>query len=258
MAKEQRRLGDGAGSFNLFWWPTLVFCICTYLVAIGDVDYKCLFGTLESISVRCHSSSGTYFLKVTLDVNCALDVLSDSLIMLLPVHLLWNVQVRLGKKFALLALFSLSIITMAVAIARAADISDTQKFNEMPDSTYLWFWSSLQSLLRVVVSCAASFRQLFVASSRSNSKPVASFRFRRKKPSGSGSQDMSSTSRAGEAFNPFDDDSMGAGPASGAASQSSSQSLVLVPRLGKPMATCYKAPGRNHTRANQITKEVEQ
>lgn len=67
--------------------------------------------------------------------------------MLLPIILLWNVQIRLGKKLALVGIFSLSIVTMAVAIARAADIGATQKSNGLPDSTYLWFWSSLQSFL---------------------------------------------------------------------------------------------------------------
>lgn len=74
-----KRLGSNADRFNYFWWPTLVFSICTYLVAIGDVDYNCIFGSLERIEVSCNSHAGTYFLKVTLDVNCALDVLSDFL-----------------------------------------------------------------------------------------------------------------------------------------------------------------------------------
>lgn len=74
-----KRLGSSVDRFKYFWWPTLVFSMCTYLVAVGDIDYECLFGSLEDITVRCNSPSGTYFLKVTLDVNCALDVLSDFL-----------------------------------------------------------------------------------------------------------------------------------------------------------------------------------
>ncbi|EXU94702.1 hypothetical protein X797_012222 [Metarhizium robertsii] len=82
-------------------------------------------GPEEAAATEHRDASGTCFLMVTPDVNCAL-------------HL------RLGKK---IALFSLSIITKAAAIARAADIGATQKSNGLPDSTYLWFWSSLQSFL---------------------------------------------------------------------------------------------------------------
>ncbi|KID62980.1 uncharacterized protein G6M90_00g079820 [Metarhizium brunneum] len=262
-----KRLGSSVDRFKYFWWPTLVFSMCTYLVAVGDIDYECLFGSLKDITVRCNSPSGTYFLKVTLDVNCALDVLSDFLIMLLPILLLWNVQIRLGKKIALLGLFSLSIITMAVAIARAADIGATQKSNGLPDSTYLWFWSSLQSFLCIVVSCAAAFRQLFVSSTRSNSTPLrkptrscyermaSNFRPRRRKPNDTILYDMPSTRQTGKGFNAFDCVAMRDG--SEADSQHSSQSPVLVPRLGKPVAACYKAPDQNHTQPNHITREVE-
>lgn len=53
--------------------------MCTYLVAAGDIDYEGLFGSLEDSTVRCNSPSGTYFLKVTPDFDCALGVLSDFL-----------------------------------------------------------------------------------------------------------------------------------------------------------------------------------
>lgn len=56
-----RRLGNNTKKFKYFWWPTLVFSIGTYLVAVGDIDYQCLFGTLEKITVRCNSPSGTNF-----------------------------------------------------------------------------------------------------------------------------------------------------------------------------------------------------
>ncbi|KUL91762.1 hypothetical protein ZTR_01174 [Talaromyces verruculosus] len=256
-----RRAGSSANTFEHFWWPILVFSICTYLVAIGDVDYHCLFGSLEKISVACNSSSGTYFLKITLDVNCALDVLSDFLIMLLPILLLWNIQIRWGKKIALFGIFSLSIITMAIAIARVADVGATQKSNGLPDSTYLWFWSSLQSFL---FSCAAAFRQLFMASTRSNSKPnwsptesyydriLASFWSRNKETSDPNKSNIPSTSQVGKAGNYFEMRNN-----SEEDWQDVSQNPGLVPNLGKPIAACYKGSDQNYMHANQIVREVE-
>ncbi|KAK2616864.1 hypothetical protein QQS21_000242 [Conoideocrella luteorostrata] len=263
-----KRLGSSAHRFKYFWWPTLVFSLCVYLVAIGDVDYKCLFGSLESITIRCNSPEGTKFLAVTLNVNCALDVLSDFLIMLLPILLLWNVQIRLGKKIALLGIFSLSIITMAVAIARAADIGATQKSNGLPDSTYLWFWSSLQSFLCIVVSCAAAFRQLFVASTRSQEKPAwsptdsyykrmaSSFRSRQKTPNDADLYGVPSTRQMREdSHNGFNHRSTRDG--SEETLQPSSQSPVLTPSPGKPVSACFRGPGWSQPHGNQITKEVE-
>jgi hypothetical protein len=306
-----KRLSGDVGRFKYFWWPTLIFSMITYVVAIGDVGYQCLFGSLEKIAVRCNSRSGTYFLKVTLDVNCALDVLSDFLsklfwakvrrkymligaqpVMLHPIFLLWNVQIRWGKKLAIFGIFSLSIITMAIAIVRAADIDATQKSNGLPDSSYLWFWSDLQSFLctlfssydlaadisdiliadplekkpGIVVSCAAAFRQLFVSSTRSDKKPVwkptdsyyervvSSFRSKRRKPSDTSNlYSIPGTSQAEE--DKFDYIAMH--DAFEPASQHDSQGPMFVTRLDKPAAACYSAPDQYQIHANQIMREVE-
>jgi hypothetical protein len=80
--------------------------------------------------------------------------------MLIPFYLLWNVRIRLAKKIAFLGIFSLSIVTMGIAIARATEVGATQKSNGLIDSTYLWFWSALQSSLcksRSLCSCEPHF-----------------------------------------------------------------------------------------------------
>ncbi|KAF3020108.1 hypothetical protein E8E14_005596 [Neopestalotiopsis sp. 37M] len=178
-----RRIGTIARTFKYIWWPVLIFSLCTYVAAAGNIGHKCLFGNLETITVYCNSPSGTSHLKITLDVNCALDVLSDFLIMLIPFYLLWNVRIRLAKKIAFLGIFSLSIVTMGIAIARATEVGATQKSNGLIDSTYLWFWSALQSSLCIVVACSSAFRQLFVSTPTVNNnppwKPTSSFYDRR-------------------------------------------------------------------------------
>ncbi|KAI1288185.1 hypothetical protein F5Y03DRAFT_380094 [Xylaria venustula] len=84
--------------------------------------------------------------------------------MLIPIKLLWNVRIQRKKKVAIMSIFSLSLVTIAIAIARVADIGSTEKTNGLPDSTYLWFWSALQASLCIVVACSSAFRQLFTVS----------------------------------------------------------------------------------------------
>lgn len=84
---------------------------------------------------------------------------------------------------------------------------------------------------------------------------ASNFRPRRHKPNDTILYDMPSTRQTGKGFNAFDCVAMRDG--SEADSQHSSQSPVLVPRLGKPVAACYKAPDQNHTQPNHITREVE-
>lgn len=67
--------------------------------------------------------------------------------MLIPIALLWNVRIQRQKKIAFIGLFSLSLITIAVAIARTADLNVTKKASGQQDSSYLWMWSAIQSSL---------------------------------------------------------------------------------------------------------------
>lgn len=46
-----------------------------------------------------------------------------------------------------MGLFSLSIVTIGIAITRTADIAATAKANGQPDPTYLWLWSTIQATL---------------------------------------------------------------------------------------------------------------
>ncbi|KAL8644237.1 MAG: hypothetical protein Q9226_007866, partial [Calogaya cf. arnoldii] len=80
-----------------------------------------------------------------------------------PIMMLWNVRIPLGKKIALMGLFSLTVIVIAVSIVRVAVVTsrDTQA-----DVTWLYIWSLIEMAVAVIVSCLASFRQLFVASNK--------------------------------------------------------------------------------------------
>lgn len=74
-----KRVASSADRFQYFWWPTLVFTICTYFVAIGMSDYRCYFGSFEVVAVKCGTRSGSKFTHVSLQIHCALDIFSDFL-----------------------------------------------------------------------------------------------------------------------------------------------------------------------------------
>lgn len=204
-----RRLGSKVRGQGLAWWPALALSVVCYLVSVGDVQYDCsVNATLEHILESCTSPAAIQFTAVSLIINCVLDVLSGIaskfafpsaplccvshtppnfiwLVLLIPFTLLWNVRIQKSRKLALLGLFSLSVITIALAIGRIADLHATKKSNNQQDLSYLWMWSSIQSSLgkhvcivswypdflmpvvAVAISCLSAFPQLFVPASRS-------------------------------------------------------------------------------------------
>ncbi|KAI0382676.1 hypothetical protein F5Y04DRAFT_287721 [Hypomontagnella monticulosa] len=248
-----KRLGTNINWFNYMWWPILFFSLSTYFVSIGDVEYRCLFNDLETITVFCNSPAGTSFLRTTLNVNCALDVISDFLmsdhvVMLIPIVLLWNVQIKWAKKLAFMGIFSLSIITMAISIARAADIGATQKSNGLPDS--------------IVVACSSAFRQLFMGPSQSKAKPAwsptasyyerlkSNFRSRAKRQNNIALYGVSTVTETGDNL-----DCTTIRESSDVGSHHDSEDFVLVPGGPRAIVACHTAPGPVRVRENQITQE---
>ena len=62
-------------------------------------------------------------------------------VILIPVRLLWNVQISLRKKLALTGLFSITVIIMLFAIIRVVVVSsDSHRL----DQTWLYLWSSVE------------------------------------------------------------------------------------------------------------------
>ncbi|KAK4460393.1 hypothetical protein QBC42DRAFT_348055 [Cladorrhinum samala] len=166
-----KRLGHNVDRFKWFWWPVTVFVVATYAVCLGTVHYRCLLPTFEDVVGYCASKESGDFTVVTLKFNCAMDVLSDFLIMLIPIWLLWNVRMAFAKKMAFVGLFSLSIVTIGIATARAADLAATTWDNGVVDPSYLWMWTAIEPCIAIAVSCLSAFPQLFAASVNA-SKPA--------------------------------------------------------------------------------------
>lgn len=76
-----RRLGASIHKFRWIWWPVLVITMCCYFATIGNVDYKCLAGPIESVLQTCNTASRISSTVAVLKANCALDIFTDFLSM---------------------------------------------------------------------------------------------------------------------------------------------------------------------------------
>ena len=83
-----------------------------------------------------------------------------SIVISLPVILLWNVKIPLGRKFGLWGVLCLSVFTAITAIVKVAggNISHGQV-----DSAWAIFWIQAEAAVAVIVVSVSAFRTLFVA-----------------------------------------------------------------------------------------------
>ncbi|KAJ2999272.1 hypothetical protein NUW58_g46 [Xylaria curta] len=154
-----KRLGKNANTRRYLWWAAFLATIATYAVCIGTIQYKCLARPLEEIVAHCSSDADIDFTLVTLKVNCSLDIITDVLIMIIPISLVWNIRIRWDKKLALIGIFSLVVVTISFAIVRVVVVSGLTR---QPDVSWLYLWSSIEQN----IACLSAFPQLFTNSQR--------------------------------------------------------------------------------------------
>ena len=62
--------------------------------------------------------------------------------MTIPALLLWKVKMPLRQKLALIGIFSLTVIVMAISIVRVAVVQTSDRRNA--DQTWLFVWANLE------------------------------------------------------------------------------------------------------------------
>ncbi|PQE02870.1 CFEM domain-containing protein [Rutstroemia sp. NJR-2017a BBW] len=154
-----RRLGTNITRHRYLWWPVCCFTLATYFACIGTIQYGCLFVPLQTIQTKCVTNSAVRFQQTTLKLNCAWDVLTDFLIMTIPISMVWGTQMRLRRKITFGVIFSLALITVIFAIVRTTEVSSLTR---MPDTSWLYMWSAIETTIAIIVVCLTSIRGLFL------------------------------------------------------------------------------------------------
>lgn len=103
-----------------------------------------------------------------------MDVITDVLIMSIPIHLLWKVQISLRRKLLLGGIFSLSLVIILFSILRITLVTKTRDSRRLlPEQTWLFLWGYIEASIAVIVACLASFRTLFTKPERSPQRKPA-------------------------------------------------------------------------------------
>ncbi|KAF2464158.1 uncharacterized protein BDR25DRAFT_272125 [Lindgomyces ingoldianus] len=159
-----RNFGEKLRNQRIAWYAVLGFCLASFAVCIGTVDYRCLTSKgMKMISV-CREPRTTTFEFVTLRLTTALDVLTDFSIILLSTNVLWRIRLRLWTKLALAGIFSLTLFVIAIAIVRIANASSSGKL----DLSWLVCWQGIELSAALIIVCIASFRILYTSTQHSN------------------------------------------------------------------------------------------
>ena len=107
-------------------------------------------------------------------VNRSLNIeprkLTANEVLMIPVCLLWRVQIKVRQKFGLAAFLCLSICMIIMAIVRVSGIHYRGKF----DNAWIFMWQQVEACIAVTMLSLTAFRSVFVASKPSLNNKKAS------------------------------------------------------------------------------------
>ena len=87
------------------------------------------------------------------------DVVTDLMVMALPLGLLWNLQVSTRQKFGIGGVFSVGIMCIVFALIRVVQIS-AYAVGRTPDSSLYALWAIIEGAVAVVTGCLPVFGML--------------------------------------------------------------------------------------------------
>ncbi|KAG4437710.1 hypothetical protein IFR05_006793 [Cadophora sp. M221] len=153
-----KRLLDRMHSMLVYWYIVLAFSLAVSAYGFSVYIVPCPY-FFDARSFQCGQGAKT---KLTFDYAISqmiLDVTSDLMILVIPVHILWRVRIRLMKKVAIGSSLCLTIVMIAVTIVRASGIRQ----GSVIDSVWETYWQVMSAEVGLIMTSATAFRTLFIA-----------------------------------------------------------------------------------------------
>ncbi|KAI9852412.1 MAG: hypothetical protein M1838_000730 [Thelocarpon superellum] len=166
-----RRFFLGLRNHLIAWW--LVTSITILAFVSNMAIWLCACGSpmaYFSISA-CLSPESIDRARLQIQYGTSVDIITDAMIMAVPLAILWDLRVTTGQKLGLAGIFLLAVVVIVFAALRA--VESTATFTptsisslEKADPISLTLWTALESSIAVIVSTLPSFRIYFLSASQ--------------------------------------------------------------------------------------------
>ena len=145
---------------KIWWWVVFVIVCSAAPVNMFMGFYICPDFTLE-LQQKCSRQSIIDNTKVYLWTSCILDIITDMLVLSIPIALLWKVRIDLRRKMALLTVLCLSVFMIIISIVRIAFVHiQLPNGRGAPDTPWLFFWQNIEAATAIIMVSVTAFRSM--------------------------------------------------------------------------------------------------
>ncbi|KAK5119979.1 hypothetical protein LTR85_007055 [Meristemomyces frigidus] len=145
-----RRLMIGLPNYLRWWWAiTLIGAVISNFTSCASMHEWFTPGLCDSHRDSVAEIASLYY-------AFAVDAISDLMIMILPIRLLWNLRVPTYERLGIVATFAVGSLCIIAAIVRVISIG-SKAGDSTPSSSWLALWAMIEGAIAIVVACLPSF-----------------------------------------------------------------------------------------------------
>ncbi|KAH7068017.1 hypothetical protein BKA63DRAFT_104029 [Paraphoma chrysanthemicola] len=167
-----RRLIEGLHNIYIkLWWASVVIWFLSLIGSLTSHLTACSSMRAWFTPGACQTPRDIRSQIASLYFTYAVDVLTDLMIMALPIRIIWNLKMPQTQKFGITGLFGIGIILIAVATLRVAQIGGKAQSSSQPSASWLALWGVIETSIAVIIGCCPAFVTLI----RNHTTPAVSY-----------------------------------------------------------------------------------
>ncbi|KAJ5145519.1 uncharacterized protein N7515_000083 [Penicillium bovifimosum] len=137
--------------YLLAWWIITGACTLFIIGCILSSWFSCSSFHAWFTAGECSTPRDKHAAVVSLYFAYAADIVTDLAIMILPIRLIWNLQMRLRQKLSIGGLFCFGWICIIISTIRVVQLGDTE--NGTPAPSWLALWGTIEAAIAVIIGC---------------------------------------------------------------------------------------------------------
>ncbi|KNG90106.1 hypothetical protein ANOM_002096 [Aspergillus nomiae NRRL 13137] len=156
-----RKLIDRLRVWQIYWWFACLFNLGLWV--FGVVAFWATCPHLGAAAMECNTPKYLGRLTAYTASKVAVDIVSDILILAIPVAVIWKVRVDWTQKLALAGSLCIDVVQVGLSIARAAGLEHDGR----ADGIFEMYTLFISAALGVFLAAATAFRPFIMAKKRS-------------------------------------------------------------------------------------------
>ncbi|KAJ5951321.1 uncharacterized protein N7479_009734 [Penicillium vulpinum] len=171
-------------NYIIAWWAIVVACVLFIIGCIASSWVSCSSFHAWFTAGQCNTERDHRAAVISLYYSYAVDILTDLAIMILPIRLIWNLQMNPRQKLSIGGLFCFGWVCIIISTIRVVQLGETQ--NGVPAPSWLALWGTIEGSVAVIIGCCPGlYRVVKTAISPSKtSYPYDSYNLRGRGASG--------------------------------------------------------------------------